>query len=77
MKTTVELSDDLLERAKLTAAREGSSVRALIEEGLRKVLLEREKASSRFQLRRVTVSGQGLNPQFAESWDAIREAIYE
>ena len=77
MKTTVELSDDLLERAKQTAAREGSSVRALIEEGLRKVLMEREKATSRFQLRRVTVAGQGLNPQFAESWDAIREAIYE
>ena len=49
----------------------------LLGDGLRKVLLEREKASSRFQLRRVTAVGQGLNPQFAESWDAIREAIYE
>ena len=77
MKTTVELSDDLLERAKAAAAREGSSVKALIEEGLRKVLAEREKASGRFQLRRVTVAGQGLGPQFADSWDAIREAIYE
>ena len=77
MKTTVELPDDLLERAKAAAAREGSSVKALIEEGLRKVLREREEASNRFQLRRVTVTGQGINPIFADSWEAIREAIYE
>ena len=35
MKTTLDIDDDLLVRAKAQAARERSSVTALIEEGLR------------------------------------------
>lgn len=36
MKTTVEIADSLLAAARRLAAKEGTSVRALIEEGLRK-----------------------------------------
>lgn len=78
MKTTVEISDSLLEQARDIAAREKSSVRALIEEGLRVVVADRQKRRQRFKLRKVSVAGQGLSPEFAEaSWDQVRAAIYE
>lgn len=38
MRTTVDIDDDLLARAKARAVKERRSVRSLIEEGLRKVL---------------------------------------
>jgi hypothetical protein len=43
-RTTVRLPDDLVRRAKRKAAAEGSSLTALIEEGLRRVLNERPPA---------------------------------
>ncbi|MBI3206961.1 MAG: DUF2191 domain-containing protein [Myxococcales bacterium] len=77
MKTTVEISDALLESAKELAAREGSSVRRLIEDGLRRVIAERQKRG-RFQLRDASFRGNGLSPAFREAgWDQIRDAIYE
>ena len=65
MKTTVEISDSLLDEAKSAAAREDTTVRALIEEGLRRVLAERGKRKG-FKLRRVTFTGQGLTPGLEE-----------
>ena len=43
MKTTVEISDALLDEARRAAARERTTVRALIEEGLRKVIKDRRR----------------------------------
>jgi len=43
MKTTVDLADELLERARRHARRTGQPVRALIEEGLRLVLQQVER----------------------------------
>jgi hypothetical protein len=77
MKTTIELSDAVLRAAKTAAAREGTTVRALVEEGLRKVLAERAKRP-RFRLRRVTFRGSGLQDGAREGgWERIRELIYE
>jgi len=45
-RTTVRLPDDLLRRAKRKAAAEGRSLTALIEEGIRRVLKERDKPGS-------------------------------
>lgn len=76
VKTTVEIADALLLEAKKTAMREGTTVRALIEAGLRRVL--RERRSGRFRLRRATCTGQGLNPALAEAdWDRLRALAYE
>jgi len=75
MKTTIEISDALLRLAKATAAREETTVRALVEEGLRKVLAER-KSRPAFRLRLVTFGGQGLQPG-AEGWEEIRDRIYQ
>jgi Bacterial antitoxin of type II TA system, VapB len=77
MKTTIEVSDAVLTAAKSMAAREGTTVRALVEEGLRKVLEER-RAKATFRLRKTTFRGRGLRPEVREGgWEAIRELAYE
>jgi Bacterial antitoxin of type II TA system, VapB len=77
MKTTIELSDAALDEARRVARREGTSLRALIEEGLRRVLADRRSRRAGFRLRDGSFSGEGLSPEFAgESWPAIRDTIY-
>lgn len=61
MKTTIEIADALLEEAKKVAAREKTTVRALVEDGLRRALAERRKKSA-FKLKLVTAGGSGLAP---------------
>lgn len=77
MKTTVEIADPLLTEAKRVAARDGTTVRALIEDGLRRVLEERE-ARTPFVLRRASFGGEGVHPEMREgAWERIRDLIYE
>jgi hypothetical protein len=77
MKTTIELSDAALAEARRVAAKEGTSLRALIEEGLRRVLAERRVRHAGFRLRRASFKGKGLAPEFeGKSWPAVRDAIY-
>lgn len=77
MKTTVEISDALLRAAKKVAAAEETTVRALIEEGLRKALEQRE-AASRFRMRDASFGEGGLHPDVREgAWERIRDLIYE
>lgn len=47
MKTTVELDDALLKMSKAMAVKESTTLKALIEEGLRLILLRREEQASR------------------------------
>ncbi len=77
MKTTVEISDGILDDARKVAAREKTTVRALIEAGLRREIQERRRAG-RFRLRRASFSGHGLRPELAgAAWDQIRDLAYE
>jgi len=77
MKTTLEISDPLLREARKLAARQQTTLRALVEEGLRNVL-RRKKNKSSFRLRVASFKGNGLTPEFADAgWDRIRDAIYE
>jgi hypothetical protein len=78
MKTTIDIADNLLRAAKETAGREGTTVRALVEEGLRRVLPAHGKRAP-FHLRETSFRrGRGLQPQVREgSWAAIRELAYE
>jgi Arc/MetJ family transcription regulator len=77
MKTTVDIADALLEKAKRIAAKEGTTVRALIEQGLRRALAERARGG-KFRLRRATFKGRGLQPGVKElSWERVRELAYE
>lgn len=77
MKTTIEVSDSLLAEARAAAAREKTTLRALVERGLRKTLDERRKEGP-FKLRRATFRGKGLRPEVGEgSWARLRDVIYE
>lgn len=77
MKTTIEIPDALLGEARRLAAREGITVRALVEQGLRRVLAEKKRAGA-FRLRKATFRGQGLQPGVKDaSWDHLRELAYE
>ncbi|MBW7927863.1 MAG: DUF2191 domain-containing protein [Fimbriimonadaceae bacterium] len=76
MKTTVEIADALLDEAKRVAAERETTLRSLIEEGLRKVLEEEPKKP--FKLRDCSVDGNGLTPEFQNAtWEQFRDAIYE
>jgi hypothetical protein len=77
MKTTVDIADPVLREARKLAAREGTTLRSLMEEGLRRVLMEKRRKAP-FRLRLVTFGGQGLRPELQNaSWDEIRELSYE
>jgi hypothetical protein len=77
MKTTVEISDALADEAKAVARREKTTLRALIETGLRQLLRERRRRV-RFQLRDASFGGRGLRAEFRDGdWQRIREAAYE
>ena len=77
MKTTVEIPDALLKEARRIAERESSTVRALIEEGLRRVIQDRRHQRA-FRLRKVSFRGHGLQPEVAAgSWERIRELVYQ
>lgn len=76
MKTTVDISDSLLGEARRVAAREGVTLRALIERGLHRVIQDAARPAP-FKLRRASVRGNGLQPEFSgAAWEDIRDAIY-
>lgn len=78
MKTTVEIADALLEDARRVAVREGTTLRALMEQGLRHVVAERRRRADAFRLRKASFKGHGLQPGVAgASWERIREMAYE
>jgi hypothetical protein len=77
MKTTVDISDSLLEAAKRVAAAEGVTLRELIEAGLRETLKNRRRPS-RFKLRKASFRGKGLQaPLQGATWERLREMAYE
>ena len=79
MKTTVDISDPLFERAKRIAARERTTMRALIEEGLLEAVRKRAGSRAAFRMRDVAFrDGRGLQPEFADGrWDRVLDAVYE
>lgn len=62
MKTTVDISDGLLQEVRRTASREGTTLKSLIEEGLRAVL-ERRVGGGQWTLPDAAVDGEGLRPE--------------
>ena len=77
MKTTIDLADPLLEAARVIARREGTTVRALVEQGLREVVGKRRRAAP-FRLRDASFAGDGLRAELeGVAWDRLRELAYE
>ena len=76
MKTTIEIPEPLLEEARRVASKQGVTLRALVEEGLRHVI--RERRTRGFRLRRASFQGQGLQPGVREGgWERVRDLVYE
>ena len=76
MKTTVNIPDTLLEEARKIANQEQTTIKALIEEGLR-LTIESRKQKGKFRLRKATFKGNGLTPDVASaSWEKIRDLSY-
>ena len=77
MRTTVEIANSLLREAKRVAAKERTTVRALLEEGLRRVLKEHRR-KPRFRLRDASYGKGGLRPDVEEgSWERRRDLTYQ
>ncbi len=76
MKTTVDLPDELLLEAQQIARAEGTTMKSVLEEGLRAVIARHRRAQS-FTLRDASVDGNGLRPEVGQAdWRAIRELSY-
>jgi predicted DNA-binding ribbon-helix-helix protein len=77
MKTTFDIPDPVLDEVRKLAEREGTTVKALVERGLRRVLTDDRKRSA-FTLRKASFKGKGLRPELENaSWDRLRELAYE
>lgn len=78
MKTTIDVADALLREAREVAARDQTTLKDLVQEGLRRVLDERRPRPKAFRLREVEPVGGGFQSEFADGeWQRIRDAIYE
>lgn len=78
MKTTIDIADPLLAAAKRLADREGTTLRALVEQGLRHVVAERKGERERFVLVDASFRGQGLQPGVGDgAWERVRDLLYE
>jgi hypothetical protein len=76
MKTTIEISDTLLREVRRVAAREGVTLRALVERGLHRVVAETKRGEA-FKLRRASFKGKGRQPDFRDaSWEELRDLTY-
>jgi hypothetical protein len=76
MKTTIDISDALLTEAKELAAKQGTTVRSLVEEGLR-LAIQRHTQGEPFRLRPASFQGDGLREDVSlENWEQIRGMIY-
>jgi hypothetical protein len=78
MKTTLEISDPLLRAARKVAARDRTTLRALVEQGLRRVVAEKQRGRPAFRLRKASFKGRGLRPELRDAgWDRLRDLAYQ
>jgi hypothetical protein len=72
MKTTIELSDPLFESAKQLAQQSHTTMRALIEEGLRRVLADSPaRPKPAFKLKNASVRGKNMLITDPSQWQAM------
>lgn len=77
MKTTLDIHDGLLQRAKRLSKRSGKPLRALVEQGLELVLAREGAARSRYEIPDCSVGRVGdVNPLESWSWQDLRDEMY-
>ncbi len=78
MKTTIEITDALFERAQRAARMERTTFRAFVEQGLRLRLTEHHAKRATWKWKLVVVKGGGLTDEFKNApWEKFRDACYE
>lgn len=78
MKTTIEINDALLLRAKHLAAERRQTLKSVLEAALRQFLDANTEPQIPFRLRKHTFRGGGLQSHLPEgNWATVREQIYE
>ena len=77
MKTTIDIADPLLQRAKRLAAKRNTTLRQVIEDALRDVIAhEGRQGKTEIEIR--TFRGKGLRSGLAwDDWQAVRDRAYE
>lgn len=76
MKTTIDIQDELLARAKQYARKSGCTLRAVVEEGLREILAG-PKYQTQYRLPDLSTGNPGLSdPLESYSWQDLRDIIY-
>ena len=76
MKTTLEIQDELLRRAKLHARKKGRTLRSVVEEGLRAALAD-EPIKNTYRLPDMSVGDPDAPyPLEGYSWQDLRDIIY-
>lgn len=74
MKTTIEVSDALFNSAKQLAQKKQITMRALIEDGLRRVLNDSQtKATPAFKLKDASVKGRKILISDPRRWQQMEE----
>ena len=77
MKTTIEIADDLFERARQIARKQKTTFRALVEESLRTTLRREQQPRHRQLPPLVTFGRGGAKAEFKDwDWEQVRDEIY-
>lgn len=76
MKTTLVISDDLIERSKKIQRRDAISFKALVEEGLRLALEKRDSAPKEFRFQPV-FGGKGWLTEEAQRAGGLESVLRE
>jgi len=78
MKTTIDIAEPLLKRARKLAARRNTTLRAVVEQALRETLERESKPRGRSPVEIRTFRGRGLQPGLSwGAWSAWRDLAYE
>jgi hypothetical protein len=74
----LKLPKVLLKGARRHARKEKTTLRALMEQGLRNVLNEKKSKREKWKWKPVTFRGDGLTEQFKNApWEKIRDELYK
>ena len=77
MKTTIDIADELFARSRTAAQRDGTTLRALVEEGLLLALQARNQKTPK-PAAFPTHNGGGMTQEYQNAgWEAKRAIIYD
>lgn len=78
MKTTIDIADPLLERAKRLAAKRGTTLKQVVEEALRDALQAESLERPQERMTTHTFRGRGIRPGLSwDDWAQLRDLAYE